>query len=125
MTKRTQEARNPYQPPPYPTAKTYQASDEELAEFSVPPIHVMVRDVNNAWEKKRRLPISQWDYPTSKKKFLKVVGWWKDVQSEEAAARIDAAAKTVEASIVDMEETVMPYSRANYLAPTELPQQNT
>lgn len=116
MRKRIQEPSDPFLPPPYPTDKVYYVDEEEGVDLGVPSPEDMVLAVNKGWALKRRLPITQHDYPTTRKKFLKLVGWWKDLKAEEDAKSLEAVPKEAQAG-----DGVVPtaYSRANYVAAKE------
>lgn len=72
---------DPFNPPPYPTSKVFLPDDGELESIGAASISVMVADVNRAWKQLNRHPITQYDYPTNRAKFNKLVGWWKDAKA--------------------------------------------
>lgn len=83
--KRTGEPFDPYVPPSYPTNKEFQPDEGELEALGATSVATMVAEVNRYWKSLKRHPLSQYDYPTNRAKFQKLVGWWKDAQASIAA----------------------------------------
>lgn len=68
---------NPTKAPDYSSLRGYEATAEELARFGVSDIPSLVRKFNADFVRARLFPVTQSDYPGTKKRFDKLVARWE------------------------------------------------
>lgn len=63
--------------PDYSKLKTFSASPEELADTGATDVNDLVAKMNQVLISRGQLPISHGDYPTTRKRLLKLLERWK------------------------------------------------
>lgn len=65
--------RSPLEAPGYEGLRTYEASQEELEEAGAPSVDELVRIVNEVAREAGQFPVTQADYPSTRKKFERLL----------------------------------------------------